>query len=76
MATASAPYRLCGWYGVAFVHVRSPLPCELTASPQVAKVCVPLFLFSRRKEGDPDMEQLGSAVEQQDEDVQEGNPLR
>ena len=53
VATASALYRLCGWYGVAFVHVRSPLPCELTASPQVAKVCVPLFLFSRRNKGDP-----------------------
>ena len=76
VATASALYRLCGWYGVAFVHVRSPLPCELTASPQVAKVCVPLFLFSRRNKGDPDMKQLGSAVKQQDEDVDEGTQPR
>ena len=43
---------------------------------EVTKGCLPLFLFSRRNKGDPDMEQLGSAVEQQDEDVQEGNPLR
>ena len=76
VATASALYRLCGGYGVAFVHVRSPLPCELTASPQVAKVCVPLFLFSRRKEGDQGVAPQEGEMAPQDEDVQEGNPLR
>ena len=34
------------------LHARySFYPSKYAASPQVAKVCVPLFLFSRRKEG-------------------------
>ena len=38
------------------LHARySFYPSKYAASPQVAKVCVPLFLFSRRMQGDTDM---------------------
>ena len=36
------------------LHARySFYPSKYAASPQVTKVCVPLFLFSRRNKGDP-----------------------
>ena len=38
------------------LHARySFYPSKYAASPQVAKACVPLFLFSRRMQGDTDM---------------------
>ena len=59
------------------LHARySFYPSKYAASPQVAKVCVPLFLFSRRKEGDQGVAPQEGEMAQQDEDVQMGTPLR
>ena len=48
----------------------------LSHKRQALKVCVPLFLFSRRKEGDQGVAPQEGEMAPQDEDVQEGNPLR
>ena len=37
------------------MHARSLYTSKYASSPQVANVCVPLFLFSRRNKGDPDI---------------------
>ena len=59
------------------LHARySFYPSKYAASPQVAKVCVPLFLFSRRKEGDPNAKSSGPNAKNLSQGIEEGTPMR
>ena len=59
------------------LHARySFYPSKYAASPQVTKVCVPLFLFSRRNKGDPNAEYNGSHAEFLSQGIEDGTPMR
>ena len=59
------------------LHARySFYPSKYAASPQVAKVCVSLFLFSRRMQGDANTESGWSEVESKDKGIEEETPRR
>ena len=48
----------------------------LSHKRQALKVCVPLFLFSRRKEGDPNAKSSGPNAKNLSQGIEEGTPMR
>ena len=59
------------------LHARySFYPSKYAASPQVTKVCVPLFLFSRRNKGDPNAKSSGPNAKNLSQGIEEGTPMR